>query len=93
MPMLAKMEYMPNPKAESCTQVDVKYYLQCQTTSQEWRDYPRFPRGFKTKRSALQTMKKTKKIDTAITAYRIIKQIRTIEIKTITETEVLDDHT
>jgi hypothetical protein len=80
-----------NSLAEFCTQVDVRYYLQCLTTSQEWRNYPRFPIGFKTEKSALRTMKKTKEIDTAITEYRIIKKIRTIEIKTTTEIEVLDD--
>ena len=82
---------MKTPMTESCTQIDIRYYLQCLTTSQEWRNYPRFPRGFKTEKSALRTMKKTKEIDTAITEYQIIKQTRTIEIKTTTEIEVLGD--
>jgi len=96
MQVFAKREYAYNTitknMVESCTQVEVRYYLQCLTTSQEWRNYPKFPRGFKTKRSALRTMKKTKEIDTAITEYRIAVQTRTIEIKTTTEIEVLDDH-
>jgi hypothetical protein len=77
------------PKIESCTQVDIKYYLQCLTTDQKWRNYPRFPRGFKTEKSAIKLLKKAKIIDTALTEYRVIKQTRTIEIKTTTDIEVI----
>ncbi len=76
---------------ESCTHVEVRYYLQCQGASQEWRNYPRFPKGFKTERSALRAMKKSKEIETALTDFQIIKRTRTIEVKTTTTIEVLND--
>lgn len=69
---------------ESCTQVEVRYYLQCLTTSNQWRNYPQFPRGFKTERSATRLLKKMDD-----TECRIVKQITIIEIKTTTEEEVL----
>jgi hypothetical protein len=81
---------MNTPKVESCTQFDVRYYLQCRDTSGNWRNYPHFPRGFKTTRSVLRTIKKTKKTDTALTEYQIIKQTRTIVVVTTTELEVLN---
>jgi hypothetical protein len=79
-------------KVESCTQVEVRYYLQCRATSGNWLDYPRFPRGFKTERSATRTMKKTKEIETALTNFQVIKQTRTIEIKTTTTIEVINEN-
>jgi len=79
-------------KPEFCTQVEVRYYLQCQTTSGNWLNYPRFPRGFKTERSAIRTMKKSKEIETALTDFQIIKQTRTIEIKTTTTIDVINEN-
>jgi len=83
---------MTTPKPESCTQVEVRYYLQCQATSGNWHNYPRFPRGFKSERSARRTLKESKKLETALTNFQIIKQIRTIVVVTTTEKEVLNDN-
>jgi hypothetical protein len=73
MPILAKIgTIMITPIVESCIQVDVRYYLQCLTTDQKWRNYPRFPRGFKSEKSAVKLLKKVKITDVALTEYRVI---------------------
>jgi hypothetical protein len=95
MPILAELVYMDNQKIESCTQVDVRYYLQYQTKRPKpylpWANYEVFPKGFKTENSAIRTLKKARKKSSHLPNdfYRVIKQTRTIEIKTTTDIKVI----
>lgn len=88
---------MSNPQAEFCTQIEVRYYLQYRTDSESksWSNYQRFCRGFKSERNAARTLRqlrKTRYPDFAENDYRMVKEIKTIEIKTTTEIEVLNEN-
>ena len=78
---------------ETCTQVDVRYYVKHKTTRLTWEIYSPYFNGFKSLRNAARALKKARQTHSLIPAedYKVFKQTRTIEIKTITELEILDD--
>lgn len=85
---------MDNPKVESCTQIEVRYCLQFQIDNPQksWVNHWNFFKGFKLVKSAFRALERVKDGQSNPMKYRIVKQTRTIEIKTTTVIEVLNEN-